>query len=86
MFAWNGLEYVSSTSVTYTSSSAALIVDNYTSWDHAFIGAGFTYTNAIGSLFILFGLFMLIVSGVMLFDGKQDKQALFTSDGGGDDE
>jgi hypothetical protein len=87
LFAWNGLEYVSSTSVTYTSDSNALIVDNYTAWNHAFIGNNFTYTNAIGSLFIMFGLFMLIVSAVMLFDNKQDKQSLFSDDtGGGDDD
>ena len=89
LFAWNGLEYVSSTNITYTSSSTTLIVDNYTSWDHPFIGSGFTYTNAIGILFILFGLFMLVVSATMILSAKK-AEPLFVNDSdggeGGEDE
>jgi hypothetical protein len=84
IFSWNGLEYVSRTDVTVVNATTTSIVDTYSSWNHFFGDSIFSITNVMGTIFILFGLFMLIVSAVTLLSGKSSGgEELFS---GGEDE
>lgn len=85
LLAWNGLEYVQSTSVVATDFDTTTITNNYAAWNHTIGSTGFTYTSVLGSFFILFGLFVLLVSGVMAFSGKKHLDFDFSGDSGVDD-
>jgi hypothetical protein len=69
--AWNGLEYVSSKTVTLVSDDVTIITSNYSTWNHSFGSSVFTYTNVLGTIFILLGLWLLVINAVMIFDLKQ---------------
>jgi len=66
----NGLDYVSSTDVIIINTSFTSIVDNYSEWDHTFGSSDFKVTTALGFFLSLMGLFILVVSAVLLFGGK----------------
>jgi hypothetical protein len=68
-FSISGLEYVSLQTIT-TVGAVMTIVPTYTTWNHAFLGTSLTYSSALGFIFILFGLFLLLVGSIMLFSGK----------------
>ena len=70
--AWNGLEYIATTTISTNVYGVTTVTDNYADWVHTIGGTSFTYTNVIGVLFLLFGLFLLLVSGIMLFSGKNE--------------
>lgn len=72
VMAWNGLEYVSSKTVTMVSETVTTIDYNYTTWTHSFGGTGFTYTNVLGTIFIMIGLWILFINAVMIFDLKKE--------------
>ena len=83
IFAINGIEYVSSTTIFTNNISTTTIVNNYSNWTHSFGNSNIYYNQAIGWLFSLFGLFIVIVAAVLSF-GK-DKVGLSLDDGGSND-
>jgi ABC-type antimicrobial peptide transport system permease subunit len=73
----NGLSYVSSTTMNATGTNY-LIVDHYASWTETFGSTDFQVSWAVGFLFALFGLFLLLVSGLMVFNDSHKPD--FSSD------
>lgn len=67
---WNGITFVSQTNVVHTGSDY-VITNNYSEWSNPIFNSGFTDNELVGTCFILFGLFMLLISGVMLFSEKK---------------
>ena len=82
VFSWNGLEYISRTDVTVVNATTTSIVDTYSTWNHFFGDSLFSVTNVMGTIFILFGLFMLIVSAVTLLSGKSKGREEMFDEGG----
>lgn len=67
---WNGITYVSQTNVV-ASGSGFNITNEYTEWSNSIGGTQFTDNGLVGTGLILFGLFLLVVSGVMVFSEKK---------------
>jgi hypothetical protein len=69
---WNGINYISDTIITQINSTTTSMVDIYTLWNTS-IG-GWSISSMLGTFFIVFGIFLLVVSSVMFFnkDSKLD--------------
>lgn len=81
LFSLNGIDYVSSSTMV-TNGITTTLTNNYSTWNHSFGSSGITVGYALGFLFVLFGLFLLLVAGVMLFD-KKKKISFDDADDGG---
>ena len=77
-FSFSGIEYVSSQTIT-TVGAVMTIVPIYTTWNHTFLNTNLTYSVALGLIFFLFGLFLLLVGSMIMFSGKS--KADFSEDG-----
>ena len=67
---WNGITFIIQTNVVHTGDSY-VITNEYAEWSNPIFNSGFTDNALVGTCFILFGLFMLIVSSVMLFSERK---------------
>lgn len=84
VLAWGGLSYVSSTTITGTVGNYT-VENHYSEWSNV-VAAGFTDNELVGTSFVLLGLFLLIVSGVMIFSEKKMMDLGDDSSGGGGSE
>jgi len=77
----SGIQYISMQTMN-TTGSITTIIPTYATWNHTFLNTELTYSSALGFIFILFGLFLLIVGAMIMFSGKV--KADFSADDNGD--
>lgn len=82
VLAWGGLSYVSSTTITGTSGNYT-VENQYSEWSNQVAG-DFTDNQLVGTSFVLLGLFLLIISGVMVFSEKKMMDLGDDNSGGGE--
>lgn len=81
---WSGISYVSSTTIVGAPGNYT-VINHYSEWSNEIVlGGGFYDNQIIGSAFVLLGLFLLVVCGVMVFSEK--KSVDFLDDDSSDSE
>jgi len=80
LFCMNGIQYVSSTTITTINSSVTTTANVYSNWNH-YLGSStnLSVNLVMAFMFMLFGLFLLYVG---IFSSLDRKKSVDTSDDG----